>query len=224
MSIRTVIFDFDGTLASSLEGIHACFAEALARFGYAELSVDEVRPTVGLTLEESVGILTHRQCGGAQLGEVLDCYRALYTEKGRAMATLFPGAKEALLAVRQMGVRTVLVSNKSHQGLCRMTEHLGIGADIDAMYGVENGSFRKPDARLYTETIAPLLPEPGGRRVLMVGDTESDLLFAKNAGLRSCWASYGYGDQAACRTLEPEFILHDIAQLPALIQSINSSE
>jgi phosphoglycolate phosphatase len=224
MYIRTVIFDFDGTLASSLGGIHACFQEALARFGYAEPSADEVRRTVGLTLEDSVRILTKRQCDGAQLGEVVDCYRMLYEERGRAMAALFPRAKEMLSAVRRMGVRIVLVSNKSHKGLCRLTEHLGIGADIDAMHGVENGSFRKPDARLYTETIAPLLPEPRGSRVLMVGDTESDILFAKNAGLRTCWASYGYGDGAVCRTLEPEFILPDIAQLPRLIQSINSSE
>ncbi len=224
MSIRTTIFDFDGTLASSLAGIHACFAEALSKFGYAEPSAGEVRRTVGLTLEESVQILTHRQCGGAQLGEVVDSYRGLYAEKGRAMAELFPQAKQALSDVRRMGVRLVLVSNKSHRGLCRMAEHLGIGADIDAMHGVENGSFRKPDARLYTEIIAPLLPEPRGRRVLMVGDTESDLLFAKNAGLRSCWASYGYGDEAACRALEPEFILADIAQLPGLIQAINSSD
>ena len=221
MLIRTVIFDFDGTLASSLEGIHACFREALLRFGYAEPSADEVRLTVGLTLEESVRILTKNQCDGAQLERVVECYRALYTEKGRARASLFPGARNALTAVRQLGIRIVLVSNKSHRGLCRLTEHLGIGADIDAMYGVENGSIRKPDARLYTETIAPLLPEPRGSRVLMVGDTESDLLFAKNAGLRSCWASYGYGDHAACRALEPEFILPDIAELPALIQSIS---
>ncbi|MGA8182125.1 MAG: HAD family hydrolase, partial [Terriglobia bacterium] len=148
MFIRTVIFDFDGTLASSLEGIHACFAEALSRFGFAEPSADEVRGTVGLTLEESVRILSHRPCYSAQLGEVLDCYRALYKEKGRAMSALFPGAKAALLSIREMGVRRVLVSNKSHSGLCRMAEHLGIGADIDALHGIENGSFRKPDARL----------------------------------------------------------------------------
>lgn len=224
MSIRTVIFDFDGTLASSLEGICACFQEALSRFGYAVPSAGEVRRTVGLTLEESVRILTRRQCGGAHLGEVLACYRALYAEKGRAMAALFPGAKAALLSIRKMGLRVVLVSNKSRRGLCNLAEQLGIGDDIDAMHGVENGSFRKPDARLYTETIAPFLPEPDGSRVLMVGDSESDILFAKNAGLRSCWASYGYGDEAACKALAPEFILPDIAQLPDLILAINSSE
>jgi phosphoglycolate phosphatase len=223
MSLTTVISDFDGTLASSLEGIHACFQEALASFGYARPSLAEVRRTVGLTLEESGSILTNGQCDGAKLGEVADCYRALYTKKGRAMATLFPGAKETLTAVREMGIRTVLVSNKSHKALCRLAEHLGIDAIVNMMLGVDETSSRKPDARLFTETISPRLAGPQPGRVLIVGDTESDLLFAKNAGLRSCWASYGYGDEAACKALAPEFILPDIAQLPGLIQSINSS-
>lgn len=83
---------------------------------------------------------------------------------------------------------------------------------------------RWPDARLFTETIAPRLGEPQLGLVLMIGDTESDLLFAKNAGLRSCWASYGYGDDAACNALAPEFILPVITQLPGLIHTINSSK
>jgi phosphoglycolate phosphatase len=222
--LTTVIFDFDGTLASSLEGIHACFQEALASCGYSRPSLAEVRRTVGLTLDESVRILTNGRCDGAELGEVVDCYRALYTKKGRAMATLFPGAKETLTAVREMGIRIVLVSNKSHKGLCHMAEHLGIDASVNMMLGVDETSFRKPDPRLFTEVIAPRLREPQPGRVLMVGDTESDLLFAKGAGLRSCWASYGYGDEAACKALAPEFILPDIAQLPGLIHTIHSSE
>jgi phosphoglycolate phosphatase len=222
--LTTVIFDFDGTLASSLEGIHACFLEALASCGYSPPSLAQVRRTVGLTLKESVSILTSGQCDGAKLGEVLDSYRVLYTEKGRSMATLFPGAKEALTAVREMGIRIVLVSNKSHKGLCRLAEHLGIDDGVNMMIGVDETSFRKPDARLFTETIAPRLAEPQPGRALMVGDTESDLLFAKNAGLRGCWASYGYGDEAACKALAPEFILPDIAQLPGLVHTINSSK
>jgi phosphoglycolate phosphatase len=224
MSLTTVIFDFDGTLASSLEGIHACLQEALSDFGYARPSLAEVRKTVGLTLEESVRILTAGQCDGAQLGEVVDCYGGLYTKKGRAMATLFPGAMATLTAVRETGIQAVLVSSKSHNGLCRLAEHLGIGATINMMLGVDETSFLKPDARLFTETIAPRLPQSHPWRVLMVGDTESDILFAKSAGLRSCWASYGYGDETACKGLAPEFILPDIAQLPGLICTINSSE
>ena len=220
MLITTAILDFDGTLASSLEGIHACFQEALATHGYPELSLAAVRRTVGLTLEESVRILTNGQCDGAQLNEVVAFYRTLYAEKGRAMATLFPGAMETLSALKNMGIQIAVVSNKSYAGVRRLAEQLSIDAHIDLMLGADNVSFRKPDARLYTETIAPHLPDSCGHHVLMVGDTESDLRFARNAGLRSCWASYGYGDQAACKALEPEFILPDIGRLPRLIQSI----
>ena len=221
LPIRTVIFDFDGTLASSLEGIHACFSEALLAHGFAGPSLDDVRQTVGMTLDESVSRLTKGKGDAAQLGSVLDSYRALYKEKGRAMATLFPGAKEVLLSIREMGHRIVLVSNKSHKGLIHLAEHLGIDADVDMMLGFDSTSFSKPDPRLYSETIAPRLPEPEGRQVLMVGDAESDLLFARNAGLRSCWASYGYGDEAVCKALAPEFILPEIAQLPGLIQALS---
>jgi phosphoglycolate phosphatase len=129
-----------------------------------------------------------------------------------------------ITAVREMGIRIVLVSNKTHKGLCRLAEHLGIDAYVNMMMGVDETSFRRPDARLFTETIAPRLPDPDARRVLMAGDTESDILFAKNAGLRACRASYGYGDEAVCKALAAEFILPDIAQLPGLIQTINSSE
>jgi len=122
-----------------------------------------------------------------------------------------------------MGIQIVVVSNKSHAGLHRMAEHLGVESMIDVMQGVEDGSFRKPDPRWYTESIAQHLNDPLGHNVLMVGDTESDILFA-NAGLRSCWAAYGYGEEATCTALGPEFILHDIAQLPGLIRSINSAE
>jgi phosphoglycolate phosphatase-like HAD superfamily hydrolase len=54
----------------------------------------------------------------------------------------------------------------------------------------------------------------------MVGDSEQDILFAKNAGLRACWCSYGYGNEDACRALAPEFILPEVSRLPAMIAGL----
>ncbi|HEY6375047.1 MAG TPA: HAD hydrolase-like protein, partial [Edaphobacter sp.] len=51
----------------------------------------------------------------------------------------------------------------------------------------------------------------------VVGDTETDILFAKNANLLSCWATYGYGDARRCKALSPDFELHKLTDLPALI-------
>ena len=56
MKYRLAIFDFDGTLTSSLDGINTCRSDALTTFGYRAPALDDVRATGGLRLEESVQI------------------------------------------------------------------------------------------------------------------------------------------------------------------------
>jgi phosphoglycolate phosphatase len=56
------------------------------------------------------------------------------------------------------------------------------------------------------------------RQILMVGDTELDILFAKKSGMSCCWVSYGYGDAQRCRALKPEHEIASIAELPMLVQ------
>jgi phosphoglycolate phosphatase len=53
---------------------------------------------------------------------------------------------------------------------------------------------------------------------IMVGDTEADLCFARDVGIMSCWASYGYGDRDGCRALAPDY---EIAAFPGLIQIVS---
>ena len=62
MRIKLIIFDLDGTLASSIEGINACMGKALQLFGYRRPSQDKVRATIGLTLEDSIRKLTKWAC------------------------------------------------------------------------------------------------------------------------------------------------------------------
>lgn len=68
MKYRLAIFDFDGTLASSLDGIRACLMDALTAYGYAVPSLNEMRATVDLTV---FGPFAARRCAGAQGGGVL---------------------------------------------------------------------------------------------------------------------------------------------------------
>jgi phosphoglycolate phosphatase len=52
----------------------------------------------------------------------------------------------------------------------------------------------------------------------MVGDTATDILFARASGMPCCWASYGYGDVERCRALDPEHEISSIEELPALLR------
>jgi phosphoglycolate phosphatase len=217
LPIKTIILDFDGTLASSLEGIWTCMRETLTHYNFADPTLQQVRNTIGLTLEESMHRLTQGLCEEPLTSEMVKFYRALHTTKAAPHTRLFDGAIPTLAELRARNIFIILVSNKGRAGLHQLIAQLKIADYIDIVLSAEDVAHRKPDARLYTDHIEPLLTLTPDSRTLVVGDTETDILFAKNANLLSCWATYGYGDQQRCKALSPDFELQALADLPALI-------
>jgi phosphoglycolate phosphatase-like HAD superfamily hydrolase len=144
-------------------------------------------------------------------------YRSLHNTKAAPLTRLFDGAIPTLVKLRAGNIITILVSNKGRAGLHQLIAQLKIASYIDVILSAEDVTFRKPDARLYTDHIAPRLPLIPSSQALVVGDTETDILFAKNSNLISCWATYGYGDEQRCKALSPDWELQNLADLPALI-------
>ena len=217
MPIKTIILDFDGTLASSLEGIWTCMRETLLHYNFAAPTPQQVRTTIGLTLEESMHRLTEGRCKEPLTSEMVKHYRTLHTAKAAPLTRLFDGAIPTLTELRRSNIFTILVSNKGRAGLHQLIAQLKIADYIDIILSAEDTTHRKPDARLYTDHIAPLLPLTPDSQTLVVGDTETDILFAKNANLLSCWATYGYGNTERCKAISPDFELQKLTDLPALI-------
>ena len=222
MAITAAILDFDGTLVFSLEGILACMQETLCHYGFNQPTLEEVRRTIGRTLEDSMHLLTHDGCREPLTSEMVAFYRALHTAKASPLTRAFEGAHAVLADIRAQSVFIVLVSNKGRAGLHQLLNQFAMSNAFDLILSAEDAAFRKPDARLYTEYIVPVLTRSPNGQTLMVGDTETDILFAKNAGLASCWATYGYGDPARCKSLAPDLTIHALTELPAVISQFNS--
>ena len=213
MRIKLIIFDFDGTLASSIEGINACMGKALQLFGYRRPSQDKVRATIGLTLEDSIRKLTKWACPESDIPLVVRSYRNLYDTEGARLTTLFDGAAETLAAVKAAGIKTVLVSNKAHAALARLLQQFNVISYFDLTLSADCVQHHKPSGALYDAHIAPIFPHIHPKDILVVGDTESDLRFAGNIGAQSCWAAYGYGHAGTCTALAPAFTICSISDL-----------
>jgi len=224
MKYRLAIFDLDGTLASSLDSIAECMAAAISAFGFSPPSREEVRATVGLTAEESVAILTKGKVSRTTLPQIVRFYRDLHETDGNASIRLFPGTAKLLEELPSVGTKGVLVSNKGRKALAELLERLKIWAFFDLTLSADDVDCTKPDPKLFTKHIAPHFPDIGKRETIVIGDTETDIHFARAAGLVSCWAKYGYGDAVRCHKLKPDFEVGEIAALRAVLRGTGTRE
>ena len=92
-----------------------------------------------------------------------------------------------------------------------------LGQYLSAVLAERLGTPWKPDSRLFDE-LQQRLPGVRRDRSLVVGDTETDLWSARNAGLSSCWASYGNGYNPRCRAVGFEYLLDQSENLPRIPQ------
>ncbi len=204
-----IIFDFDGTLADSAAGIAACMRAAYESFGLQPPLPEDVRPRIGLSLEEAIRQLI-RDRRDVDVAAVAARYRELHEAVAAPATTLFHGAEQMLSALDAAGMQLAVVSQKARRTLKQVLGQLAIEQYLDLVLGSDEVTAPKPHAALYDLHIAPRYGDLSRDRILVVGDTDIDLRFAANIGARSCWAAYGYGHPASCRARNPTYTISEV--------------
>jgi phosphoglycolate phosphatase len=219
-AFKVIVFDYDGTLFDTRPAIVHCIQRAFEERGRPTPAHEPVMSSVrsGLPLQDTFLILDESLRGDrAALNELIRTYRALYLDEGTPLLKSFAGVREALQQLHANGTRCLVVSNKGVAAIRRSLSESQLSPFIDFVFGDEPGFPKKPDPAILTDHILPRYPHLHNEQILMVGDTETDIIFAKNTGISCCWASYGYGEMEGCRKLEPEHEISSIEELPALV-------
>ena len=215
--MRTVVFDLDGTLADTsadlIAAANACFearglgrvldpvADALVAFhgGRAMLRTGYER----LNDPQSAALIE------ADYPQLLTHYAAHICVE----TVLYPGAAEAVEALRRAGFATAICTNKP-EGLARdLVARLGIADLFGALIGADTLPTRKPDPAPYRAAVEGV----SGRfeASCLIGDTETDRKTAAAVGVPSVLVTFGPEGRAIER-LAPEALLDRYADLPAL--------
>lgn len=171
MKYSTYLFDFDYTLADSSKGIVICFRNVLERHGHTHISNQEIKRTIGKTLEDSFSILT-----GITDREILESYRKEYVKEADTHMTantfLFPETIEVLTALKQQGARIGIISTKYRY---RIMELLGKELPegfLDIVVGGEDVKAHKPSPEGLLYAITHLQSRKD--QVLYIGDSTVD--------------------------------------------------
>ncbi|WP_229517989.1 HAD family hydrolase [Paraburkholderia terrae] len=217
--IRLFIFDFDGTLADTHEAIVTCVEATFDAFGHARPPRVAVIEAIGagLSMPDVMRHLHGPTLGIDSAERWTARYRSLYDTTGLRQTQLFPGVSAMLKRLREKGAHTAVVSNKGLKAVERALSHYGIRDDIDFVAGDHPGMPRKPDPAPYLRFVMPHFPGIAAAQTIVVGDTHTDIGFARAIGARACWARYGYGDPRRCEQLTPEHIIDKFEDLQTYI-------
>lgn len=211
--IRLVIFDLDGTLIDSEHDLAAAVNAMLVRYGRKALPLDVIGTYIGdgapMLIRRALGDPTDRDF----LQEALNYFLLYYREHKLDTTHTYDGITNALQKISQANGQTrmlAVLTNKPVRASRDILAGLGLAGSFFQVYGGNSFETKKPDP-LGANT---LMREAGARpeETVMVGDSQVDVLTARNAGMWSAGVSYGF----APRTLElvvPDVLVDTPAEL-----------
>ncbi|HKZ52323.1 MAG TPA: HAD-IA family hydrolase [Candidatus Acidoferrales bacterium] len=189
--VRVFIFDLDGTLIDSKLDLALSVNATLEHFGFQPLPHEEIFGYIG----QGAPMLVRRALGhttdDALVQKGLEFFLGYYREHMLDNTVAYPGVREGLAELAAAGRILTVLTNKPERFSRRILEGLGLADFFLQVYGGNSFERKKPDP-IGIETI---LRETGEEkdRALMVGDSEIDILTARNAGIRVCGVNYGLG-------------------------------
>lgn len=205
-----VLFDLDGTLTRSEEGITGCARYALEKMGLSIPPDEDLRRFIGPPL-----YATFREYYGfsdAQSQQAVSYYRERYAVQGLYENAVYPGIRSILNRLRKAGVWLGVSTGKPQGPTERILEHFGLSKFFDAVAGTKENDTDADKEQL----IRQALPKKFERAV-MVGDRRFDVEGAKAVGLHSIGVVYGYGSRDELQAAGADYVVDTVNELGDLL-------
>ena len=189
MKKRTILFDLDGTLVNSEEGITNCVRYSLEKYKMEEADQDVLRRFIGPPLEESF----QREYGFTveKSKEATAYFRERYQKTGLYECELYPGVEDALKSFKDMGCRIGVASSKQEKYCRLILEHFQVAQYFDLIGGARREENISSKLQVLEDVLIRLCVSDRKEAVL-IGDTRYDALGAKEAGIDCIGITYGF--------------------------------
>ncbi len=219
--MKTVVFDLDGTLADTSGDLIAAANAALRELG----ETVQLNPVTDAGTAMRGGLAMLRLAMGREGRDVdqamIDRYYPvllrLYAEDIDTHTVLFPGAMEAVSALKGAGYRVAICTNKPEHLAELLLTRLGVRDEFGAMLGADSLAVKKPDPEHLFETARRAGGDPA--QCILIGDSDTDRKTARAAGVPCVLVTFGpEGGQMAA--LEPEALLDTYADLPRVVAEL----
>lgn len=208
---KIILFDLDGTLTESGEGIIKSVQYALEKMKHMEEDSEKLRVFIGPPLIEQ--FMNYAGFNQEEAEEAVVFYRKRYAVKGIFENRPYDGIQEMLEELKEKGYILVVASSKPENYVNRILEHFQMSSFFDEVVGATMDEKRTNKADVIHEAIRRLHVDPTQEELLMVGDKEHDILGARACGIPCAAVSYGYGTMQELESADPLKILNSVKEL-----------
>jgi phosphoglycolate phosphatase len=210
--VRLLVFDLDGTLVDSKKDLALSVNAMRAAMGLDPISLDLIASYIGHGVTE----LVRRSLGALATAENVEkglvFFLAYYREHMLDNTAPYPGVAEALEKLR--GHKMAVLTNKPVKFSQEMLTRLGFAPYFAYIYGGNSFSQKKPDPIGLRKLMEDL--QMSTSETLMVGDSDTDVLTGRNAGVWTCGVSYGFG-AGTLDEVRPDLVIDDLRELPPML-------
>lgn len=209
---KAILFDLDGTLLNTSEGVISSVRYTLETCGYAPLTEEQlftfIGPPVNRRLKEIYGISDDESL------KAMNIFRDHYGREDLFKSCAYEGMAELLASLRKKGYRLGVATYKREDMAKRVLEHCGIASHFDSICGSDAaGKYSKADV---IRNCMQALDVTG--EAVLIGDSDNDAIGAREAGLDFIGVTYGFGfhSREEIERFSPEGIADTVAKLQDL--------
>jgi phosphoglycolate phosphatase len=188
-SVRTLIFDLDGTLIDSKQDLIHSVNAMLRELGRGELAEETISAYIGQGAPQLVARALGDGCTEQERQRALQFFLSYYELHKMDTTRAYPGVAETL--EKLAGMPMAVLTNKPVRISVRILDEMGLAKYFRAIYGGNSFETKKPDPQGAKTILREFGAEP--REALLVGDSEVDVQTARNAGTLAAAVNYGFG-------------------------------
>lgn len=211
--IRNIIFDFDGTLADTSEGIIAAEQVMLKRMGLPLADEAKIKAAIGLPLREALrigGDIPEERCDEATV-----LYREVFDEVAYSYIKAYPEVAGTLQELKNRGIRMAIATSRGKNSLDTILQNLGIFKYFEMCVTANDNLPCKPESDMVLHILREM--SISEKETLVVGDTTFDLDMGNGAGCLTCAVTYGNHTEEILLGRNPDFITGHFSDLISFI-------
>ncbi len=219
-TMKTALFDLDGTLTDSRSGIVASLRAALRELGHHPDPNEDLTWVVGPPMEQIVERLL-APYGDTRHTRAVALYRRHYAAGGMFDNAVYPGIPEALAAFRTAGFTLFVATAKRTRFAKPILAHFGLADAFAGIYGTEDSGEFDRKADLIAHVLRQHTVDPV--QAVMIGDRLHDIEAAHANGLPAIGVAWGYGGPGELERVGADRIAATPAELLPLAEALLQS-